>query len=109
MDKCKNHPIRIAPVRCRRCHAPICLECRIQDEGGVFCSEECVEQFREFQARVQTIGFGQRRVGVLGLLKYAATVLVLVAVIYVALVFWLGTTDPGEMWRQAWNQITLLF
>lgn len=109
MDKCKNHPVRVASVRCKRCHMPICQECRMQVDEGVFCSELCIEQFREFQQRVQTLGFGKSRISITALIKYAITVAILVAVIYGALYFWLGTSDPSEMFRQAFGQIRLLF
>ena len=109
MEKCKNHPVRIANVRCRRCHMPICQECRMQVDDGVFCSEECIEQFREFQQRVQTLGYGHSRITLTALIKYTITVALLLVVIYGALYFWLGTSDPGEMARQAFAQIRLLF
>ncbi len=109
MNKCINHPTRIANIKCKRCHMPICQECRIQVGEGVFCSDDCIGKFREFQGRVSNISGLQSGWTMFGILKYVVLVAVLCAVIYGALFAWLGTSDPGEMWRKMVLQIGLLF
>jgi uncharacterized membrane protein YvbJ len=49
MDKCKFHPNRFAHVRCKTCFIPLCDECKIVTDIGVFCSEECQNKAKEFQ------------------------------------------------------------
>jgi len=48
---CINHPDRPAETRCRQCHKPICPECIKSDAGGQFCSFQCSEAYKDFQAR----------------------------------------------------------
>ena len=38
---CINHPIRAATGRCKRCGKPLCNDCKITYDNGVFCSEAC--------------------------------------------------------------------
>lgn len=109
MDKCKNHPIKFAAGRCKRCHIPICSECKIQVEEGIFCSEECVDQFRTFQSRMADFGPTRSKFSLTAWIKYLITVAVLVGVIYGALAFWLGETDPGAIISALMKQINVLF
>lgn len=51
MDKCKFHPNRFAHVRCKTCFIPLCDECKIVTNIGVFCSEECHSKAKEFQEK----------------------------------------------------------
>lgn len=51
MDKCKFHPNRFAHVRCKTCFIPLCDECKIVTNIGVFCSEECQSKAKEFQEK----------------------------------------------------------
>lgn len=51
-DKCKFHPNRVAHVRCKTCHIPLCDECKVVTNMGIFCSEECHKKAQEFQERV---------------------------------------------------------
>lgn len=108
MDKCKNHPIRFAIGRCKRCHVPICAECKISTDDGIFCSGECVEQFRTFQGRMANYGPGRSRFSLFAWIKYLIITAVLVAVIAGVLVFWLGTTDPGAMLEKLRQQLKLI-
>jgi hypothetical protein len=52
MDQCYIHPERVASGRCKSCRQPICDECKIVTDVGVFCSAACEERLRNFQARV---------------------------------------------------------
>ncbi len=109
-DKCVNHPTRSAATRCKRCHSPVCLDCRIRSSDGVFCSGECVEQFREFQTRVHVPG-ARRGCGfsLFSWVKHLLLVAALVAIIWLVLTTWLGTTDIPEMGRQLGGMFRLLF
>ena len=49
---CLNHPERPASTRCTVCFKPICGECAVTDEGGTFCSPECVAGFDRTQGSV---------------------------------------------------------
>lgn len=50
--KCMNHPLKDAKTRCKRCNKPLCVDCMMQTEIGVFCSEECYHATGEFMRRV---------------------------------------------------------
>jgi hypothetical protein len=108
VDKCKNHPVRFASGRCKRCHLPLCNECKLTVAEGVFCSEQCAEQFRSFQSRLSTFGGYSGGFSLMAWIKHLAAAAVLVIVIYAALYFWLGTSDPSEMWHQLLRQFRIL-
>lgn len=108
MDKCKTHPIRFAIGRCKRCHVPMCSECKISTDDGIFCSEECIEQFRTFQSRMANYGPSGSRFSLFAWIKYLVITVVLIVVIVGALSFWLGTTDPGEMLEKLRQQLKLI-
>ncbi len=50
--KCKNHPLKQAVTRCKRCNKPLCADCIMQTEIGVFCSDECYQATTEFMQKV---------------------------------------------------------
>jgi hypothetical protein len=50
--KCINHDYRDAVCRCRQCHKPLCGECQLITEEGIFCGEECYEKAKAFHTRV---------------------------------------------------------
>jgi hypothetical protein len=52
MDRCYVHAERVATGRCKACRQPICEECKIVTDIGIFCSEACEQRIRTFQARV---------------------------------------------------------
>ena len=55
-SKCINHDYRDAVGRCRQCHKPLCGECQLVTEEGVFCGEECYGKAKAFHARVAAMG-----------------------------------------------------
>ncbi|MCX7718284.1 MAG: hypothetical protein N2111_07775 [Candidatus Sumerlaeaceae bacterium] len=69
----------------------------------------CVKEFRDFQSRIWADGGPRRRFSLRATIRYLFTVVILVIVIVVALYFWLGTTDPVEMWENLRRQFRLLF
>ena len=109
VNKCKNHPVRIANIKCKQCNMPICQDCRVQVQEGVFCSEECIEKFKTFQDRISSIPPIRTGFTFFGLIKTLAISAVLIAVIFGALVFWMGTTDFGQMWVRFQDQWKLMF
>lgn len=85
------------------------MECKIAVEEGIFCSDACVEQFRSFQSRMSSIGSATRsRFSLIGFIKSTIIAAVLIVVIFVALAFWLKTTDPKEMLVKLKDQISLI-
>ncbi|MBX7247096.1 MAG: hypothetical protein K1X53_16480 [Candidatus Sumerlaeaceae bacterium] len=109
MQKCANHPARFTAIGCKKCKLPICEECRLYTEDGVFCSEGCAQEFREFSSKIMVHGGSRSRFSFSAWIKHIATAAILVVVILVALYIWLGTTDPGEMYSQIMKQLKLLF
>lgn len=53
MDYCKFHSNKVAHVRCKTCFIPLCDDCKVVTEIGVFCSEECMEKAKDFQNKVR--------------------------------------------------------
>ena len=49
--KCFLHTSRDALIRCKQCGKPLCHECRINTDMGVFCSQECYQQTKTFTER----------------------------------------------------------
>lgn len=45
---CLNHVERPATANCLQCHRPLCTECRIPHDKGVFCSGGCEKRYRDF-------------------------------------------------------------
>jgi hypothetical protein len=85
-SKCINHDYRDAVGRCRQCHKPLCGECQLVTEEGVFCGEECYEKAKAFHARVAAMEpqeKSKRRLpaGLGCLLKLAVFVLIVVLVL----------------------------
>ncbi|MBN1807993.1 MAG: tetratricopeptide repeat protein [Planctomycetes bacterium] len=46
-EECVNHPGRMATHSCQRCGNPLCKDCGLPEDGFVYCSEECLEAYRE--------------------------------------------------------------
>jgi ABC-type Na+ efflux pump permease subunit len=70
-------------------------------QDGVFCSQNCLEEFRNFRnAMTLATGPGRRRVTLMGLIRYVVILCVLGAVIFAALAALTGTTDIGQMGTQ---------
>jgi hypothetical protein len=86
----------------------MCLECRIPVQEGVFCSDDCIAQFRNFRNAIIGTGPSRRRVTIFGLLRYAIIVAVLLAIIYAALFALTGETAPGLMLGRFWGMIRIV-
>lgn len=60
-QSCKNHPVRPATARCRRCNMPICNKCLIQTPTGVYCSETCATEMEAFMEKAADLNEPLRR------------------------------------------------
>lgn len=85
MDYCKFHPNKVAHVRCRTCHIPLCDDCKMVTDLGVFCSEECHEKAEEFQQTVRPDIPRIKRPSIFWLLFKVIVVLAILVAIAVAL------------------------
>ena len=82
MADCFNHTGRPATDRCRQCGRPLCGECGVRRENGVFCGEKCAGDFTAFARKTEECagkGSGRRPVGCRVL-----RLLVLLALVYAA-------------------------
>lgn len=78
-------------------------------DKGTFCSQQCSDDFAEFQSLVIASGPRRRRVSLMAWIQHLSVAGVLVLVIYGALSFWLGTTKVSEMPDKIIRQIKLLY
>ena len=76
---CINHPDVPAEIICRQCHKPICKDCVKSDAGGQFCSFQCSENYKDFQARQG--GETKKKGGVLG--KIIILIILLAVAVFV--------------------------
>lgn len=83
-----------ATERCKMCHNLICRECRILIPEGVFCSEECLNEFTNFQKKVERLDKKPvyRRKGVPGIIK----LLLFLGVVWAVLYFVVGVKSWTE-------------
>ncbi len=49
--KCINHPNRDAFLRCNQCWKPLCNDCVLRSNDGVYCSPECAHKGEEFKIK----------------------------------------------------------
>jgi hypothetical protein len=105
---CKKHPTRPGAGACRQCRQEMCLDCRIPTDEGVFCSEDCIQEFRNFRRAIIGTGPGRRRVTLTGLLRYVVILAVLLAVIYAAMFALTGETDPSAMGRRVGGMLNVI-
>ena len=89
MTTCKNHPTRLATVRCKRCGMPICNDCKMVSEIGVVCSQACLDAIKAFQERVgeEVPRPAKRRWLSGGVIRGILTVVVLFGIAYGILCF----------------------
>ena len=85
-SKCINHDYRDAVSRCRQCHKPLCAECQLVTEEGIYCGKECYSEGKAFHERVAALK-PEKRPGKLSvffrrLLKLAIFVLAVALILY---------------------------
>ena len=94
MDYCKFHPNKVAHVRCKTCHIPLCEDCTVASEIGVFCSEECFLKTKDFQETVRPNIPRQKEPSAFWLVLKVALLLLLVVAIALGLDFMDVVTLP---------------
>lgn len=87
MDKCKFHPDRFAHVRCKTCFIPLCDDCKIVTNIGVFCSEICHDRAKAFQDKTMALAEKKpkRRGSPLKMLLRIIIIIILIAAIAIGL------------------------
>ena len=107
MDKCKNHPMKFAAGRCKRCHLPVCEECKMQVAEGIFCSEQCIDQFRNFQSRIANFGGTRSGFSFFGMLKTLFLSAVIIGLIWGVFYWRFNASTPGEIWDviRGWTKL----
>jgi len=48
---CINHPAVEAVARCKQCGKPLCSDCRLVTEDGLFCSDRCAQMAHVFTVK----------------------------------------------------------
>jgi len=48
---CINHPLVTAVARCKNCMKQVCRDCQMKTDIGIFCSEACYLQTKNYLAR----------------------------------------------------------
>lgn len=94
METCYNHPNKIARVRCKTCHRPVCEECQLVTELGSFCSEACATKAKSFTERVSTVPPPPRRKG--GFMKFVKRLFllgILLVILYVVVIYRTGSFE----------------
>ena len=51
MSECFFHTGRPAVTRCKQCGKPLCSDCRLVTEDGLFCSDRCAQTAGVFVKR----------------------------------------------------------
>ncbi|MCM8762585.1 MAG: hypothetical protein NC905_02845 [Candidatus Omnitrophica bacterium] len=81
MAECFFHTGRPAVARCKQCGRPLCSECRIIKEDGIFCSLECAERFSVFAKRAEELEAKRNKEsGTSGLIKFIIFLVILFAI-----------------------------
>ncbi|MCM8829877.1 MAG: B-box zinc finger protein [Candidatus Omnitrophica bacterium] len=81
MAECFFHTGRPAVARCKQCGRPLCSECRIIKEDGIFCSLECAERFAVFARRAEALEAKRSKGnGIAGLIKFIIFIVILFAI-----------------------------
>ena len=62
MRTCINHPIKEATTQCKACHKPLCDECKMLTDIGVFCSQECHDRFKDFTKKAEALPMPKRNI-----------------------------------------------
>ena len=85
MDYCKFHPNKVAHVRCKSCHIPLCDDCKMVTDIGIFCSEDCYQKVKDFMERVRPEIPRKKYPSALWLIPKVLGLLILVSIIAIGL------------------------
>ncbi len=84
MAECFFHMGRPAVTRCKQCGKPLCSDCRLVTEDGLFCSDRCAQMAHVFTVKSRDLEEKRsaRRSGVpAGLIKFIIF-LIIIFVLY---------------------------
>ena len=88
MSDCFYHTGRPSVTRCKQCGRPLCGECKIIGDSGIFCSDKCRQSFDVFKKRADEI---EERRGKSsksrGLLRFLVFIIIIVLLYSVARMF----------------------
>jgi hypothetical protein len=99
MDKCINHPLKVARGRCKSCHRPLCDDCKYVTSIGIFCGEECHLKAKEFMDRVSPdLPPPRRRSFIKGkTIKGIIVLAILLAILYAVMYFRYDATSVDDI------------
>ena len=83
MAECFFHAGRPAVTRCKQCGKPLCSDCRLVTENGLFCSDKCAQTASVFVKRSQDLEekrSGRRRGVPAPLIKFIIFLIVITVV-----------------------------
>ena len=95
MEVCVNHPVKNATAKCKRCFKPLCDECKIVTDIGVFCSEQCQNLTKNFTERVDQIPVPKRSLfgGLVSTIKKLIILAVVLVILYFIISLTFGSTE----------------
>lgn len=92
---CLNHPGRPAAYRCTVCFKPVCADCAIQGDDGVFCSPSCVSNFERTKGSVDAWHQQRRRDQARRRRNRLIKLIILIALAAVA--YYYFSRNPGKL------------
>lgn len=107
-ETCINHPTKVAVARCKTCHRPLCNECKLITDIGIFCSEQCHDRAKAFSERVESLPLPRRRTfgRLFSFIKKLFFLAILVAIAYGVITFIYGT--PEKFLEQIMKLVRLI-
>ena len=81
--ECFFHAGRPAVTRCKQCGKPLCSDCRLVTEDGLFCGDKCAQTASVFVKRSQALEekrSGQRKGVPAGLIRFIIFLIIIVVI-----------------------------
>ncbi|MBU2495072.1 MAG: B-box zinc finger protein [Candidatus Omnitrophota bacterium] len=81
--ECFFHTGRPAVTRCKQCGKPLCSDCRLVTEDGLFCSDKCAQTTGVFVKRSQNLEkkrSGRRKGVPAGLIRFIVFLIIIVVI-----------------------------
>ena len=92
---CLNHPERPAVHRCTVCFKPVCAECTIQTDDGVFCSRECLSNYDRTKGSVDA--WQQQRQREQARRRRSRIIKLIILIALAAAAYYYFTRHPGRL------------
>ena len=83
MAECFFHTGTPATTRCKQCGRPLCTQCRLVTDSGIFCSDKCAqtgEVFVKRAARLESVKSGAKPAWPGKLIKFVIFLVILYVV-----------------------------